>query len=33
VLDVISSLVLVAAFLLVAGVGGLTAYWLYQGRD
>jgi hypothetical protein len=33
VVDVIFALILVAAFLLLAGVGGLTAYRLYQGRD
>jgi len=32
-LEVVYALVIVAAFLGVAAVGGLTAYRLYKGQD
>jgi hypothetical protein len=33
VLNTVYALLLVAVFLVVAGVGGLTAYRLYKGQD
>jgi hypothetical protein len=32
-LEVVYALVIVAAFLAVAAVGGMTAYRLYKGED
>jgi hypothetical protein len=33
VIEIVYAVVLIAAFLLVAGVGGLTAYRLFKGQD